>query len=155
LALKQLAFMTLAALSFAGAGDAQPRLEDTQARLDSARVSTFTGRVTVSPRINGTGGSRLNAATVTFERGARTNWHSHSIGQLLIVTQGKGWLHQEGQAVRALSPGDIVWTAPGVKHWHGGTRVSGMTHVAVSETTAGVAVTWLQPVTDAEFNGPE
>lgn len=152
--MKAFALLTAMVIAFSGIGHAQPRTKDSQARMESLRVSNFTGKVSVSPRVNGTGGSRMNAATVTFDPGARTHWHSHPLGQMLIITHGEGWLQTEGEAVRLLRPGDIVWTPPSVKHWHGGTRTTSMTHVAVSETTAGSAVTWLQPVTDAEFKGP-
>jgi len=121
----------------------------------SADSGNFTGAVSVGPRFSGTGGARLGGATVTFAPGARTRWHSHPLGQLLIVTAGRGWMQIEGEPVRALQPGDVVWTPPGARHWHGATRTSGLTHVAVAETQDGSAVRWLEPVSEAQFHGPD
>lgn len=117
--------------------------------------SNFTGMVSVSAPFRGTGKSKLGGATVTFAAGARTRWHTHPVGQLLVITEGRGWSQIDGEAVRVLKPGDVVWTPPGVKHWHGGSRTSGLTHVAVAEELEGSAVRWLDHVTDAEFQGPE
>lgn len=120
-----------------------------------APASNFTGVVRSSARFAGTGGSRMGGATVTFEAGARTNWHSHPLGQLLVVTAGHGWVQADGEPVRAIRSGDTIWTAPGVKHWHGASRTSGMTHVGISETKAGATVQWQEPVTDAQYHGPD
>jgi Uncharacterized conserved protein, contains double-stranded beta-helix domain len=117
----------------------------------TAPASNFTGSVTVASNFTGTGGSRLGGATVTFRPGSRTHWHTHPLGQLLVVTQGAGWVQVEGEAVRAIKAGDVVWTAPGVKHWHGATSSSALTHVAVAESQNGVAVTWLEPVSDQQY----
>ena len=111
----------------------------------------FTGSVTVTSPFKGTGDARIGGATVTFQPGARTNWHTHPLGQLLIVTQGTGWVREEGKPVQEMKPGDAVWIAPGVKHWHGATRTSAMTHVAVAEAKDGETVTWLEPVSDADY----
>ena len=117
--------------------------------------SNFTGAVSVGEPFRGTGGSRLGGATVTFQAGARTHWHTHPFGQLLVVTAGRGWMQIEGEPVRAFGPGDVVWTPPGKKHWHGATPSGTMTHVAVSESEpGGRAVTWLEPVSDAQYKGP-
>ena len=91
---------------------------------------------------------------MTFQPGARTNWHTHPLGQLLIVTEGRGWVQSEGGPAQEYGPGDTVWITPGVKHWHGATRTSTMTHVAVSEALEGQSVTWLEPVSDADYHGP-
>lgn len=120
-----------------------------------APASNFTGVVRSSARFAGTGGSRLGGATVTFEAGSRTNWHSHPLGQLLVVTSGHGWVQAEGEPVRPIGPGDTIWTAPGVKHWHGATRTTGMTHVGISESKEGAAVRWQEPVTDGQYHGPD
>jgi len=114
----------------------------------------FTGSVAVTQPFRGSGGSRLGGATVTFQAGARTHWHSHPFGQLLVVTGGRGWMQIEGEPARVLNPGDTVWTPPGAKHWHGATPSGTMTHVAVAESEEGRAVTWLEPVTDAQYKGP-
>ena len=106
----------------------------------TAPASNFTGSVTVASDFAGTGGSRLGGATVTFQPGSRTHWHTHPLGQLLVVTKGKGWVQVEGEAARAIKAGDVVWTAPGVKHWHGATSKSAMTHVAVAESQNGTVV---------------
>ncbi|MGF7172141.1 4-carboxymuconolactone decarboxylase [Sphingobium xanthum] len=114
----------------------------------------FTGNVSVTSPFQATGEARLGGATVMFARGARSNWHEHPLGQLLIIREGAGWVQAEGEPVRLVKAGDVVWTAPGVKHWHGATRTSTMSHVAVSEMRNGDTVTWLGPVSDAEFRGP-
>ena len=118
-------------------------------------ASYFTGAVTVTSPFKGTGDARLGGATVTFQPGARTNWHTHPLGQLLIVTEGRGWVRSEGGQAQEYGPGDSVWIAPGVKHWHGATRTSAMTHVAVAEALDGQSVTWLEPVSDADYHGPQ
>jgi 4-carboxymuconolactone decarboxylase len=113
----------------------------------------FTGTVSVGASFRGSGGSRLGGAPVTFQAGARTYWHTHPLGQLLVVTTGHGWMQIEGESVRAIGPGDVVWTPPGAKHWHGATPSGAMTHVAISESEPGRAVTWLEPVSDAQYKG--
>ena len=125
------------------------------AAQSAAPSNNFTGSVSVTQPFNGTGGARLGGATVTFQPGARTKWHVHPLGQLLVVTAGRGWMQTEGQPVRALGPGDVVWTPPGAKHWHGATRSSTMTHVGISERPEGGSVSWLEPVSDVQFQGPE
>jgi 4-carboxymuconolactone decarboxylase len=124
-------------------------------RRGDAAQPNFVGKVAVGSYTNGTHGSRIRSAPVTFEVGARTNWHSHPGGQLLVVTDGSGWSQAEGEGVKAIRTGDVIWTPPNVKHWHGATRSSRMTHVAVSEFEAGVAVEWHGPVSDSHFNGPD
>ncbi|MDG2527304.1 (R)-mandelonitrile lyase [Caulobacter endophyticus] len=117
-------------------------------------AKTFTGAVTVTSPFKGTGQARLGGATVTFQPGARSNWHSHPLGQLLVVTAGEGLVQAEGGPVRRMKVGDVVWTGPGVKHWHGAAPTSAMTHVAVAEALDVQSVTWLSPVTDAEYRAP-
>jgi quercetin dioxygenase-like cupin family protein len=97
--------------------------------------------------------ARVSGATVTFEPGARTTWHTHPLGQTLIVTAGKGLAQREGGPVEELNPGDIVWFEPGEKHWHGAGPTTGMTHIAIAEMRDGKAVDWLEPVSDAEYAG--
>ena len=117
--------------------------------------SNFTGSVSVTESFSGTGGSRLGGSKVTFQPGARTRWHVHPLGQLLVVTAGRGWVQIKGEPVRAIGPGDFVWTPPGAKHWHGAMRSSTMTHVTAAERPEGSSVTWLEPVSDAQYKGPE
>jgi 4-carboxymuconolactone decarboxylase len=117
--------------------------------------SNFTGSVSVTESFSGTGGARLGGSKVIFQPGARTRWHVHPLGQLLVVTAGRGWVQIEGEPVRAIGPGDFVWTPPGAKHWHGATRSSAMTHVTASERPEGSSVTWLEPVSDEQYKGPE
>lgn len=121
----------------------------------TAPASHFTGTATVTSPFKGSGEARLGGATVNFQPSARTNWHVHPMGQLLIVTKGAGWVQAEGEPVRAIKPGDVVWTAPGVKHWHGAQPTVEMTHVAVSEAVEGRSVTWLEPVSDEQYRGPQ
>jgi len=116
-----------------------------------APATNFTGSVTVAASFKGSGDSRLGGATVSFQPGARTHWHTHPLGQLLIVTKGEGWMQAEGEPVRTVKAGDVVWTAPRVKHWHGATSNSAMTHVAVSEAREGEGVRWLEPVGSNEY----
>lgn len=115
-----------------------------------APASNFTGSVVVTSGFKGTDPSRLGGATVTFQPGARSNWHTHPFGQLLVVTAGEGRVQIDGGAVRVIRAGDTVWTGPGVKHWHGAAPDQAMTHVAVNET-AGETVTWMEPVSDAVY----
>lgn len=117
-------------------------------------AATFTGAVTVTSPFKGTGQARLGGATVTFQPGARSNWHSHPLGQLLIVTAGEGLVQAGSGPVRRMKAGDVVWTGPGIKHWHGAAPSSAMTHVAAAEALDGTSVTWLGPVSDAEYRAP-
>jgi quercetin dioxygenase-like cupin family protein len=97
--------------------------------------------------------ARAAGASVTFEPGARTAWHTHPLGQTLIVTSGHGWVRREGGPVEEIGPGDVVWFEPGEKHWHGATRDSAMSHIAIQEELDGTAVEWLEQVSDEEYEG--
>jgi len=97
--------------------------------------------------------ARVRALTVTFEPGARTAWHTHPLGQILIVTAGKGLVRKEGGPLHEIRPGDVVWFAPDDRHWHGAATDTGMTHIAIQEALAGSSVTWMEHVTDAEYSG--
>lgn len=94
---------------------------------------------------------RVRGAFVTFEPGARTNWHTHPLGQTLIVTAGLGWVQSEGHPVEEIRPGDIISFASGEKHWHGATDTTAMTHVAIGEVLDGRSADWLEPVTDEQY----
>jgi quercetin dioxygenase-like cupin family protein len=95
--------------------------------------------------------SRVTGAIVTFEPGARTAWHTHPLGQTLIVTAGAGWAQTEGEPREDIRPGDVVWFPPGEKHWHGAAATTGMTHIAIQEALDGENVTWMEKVTDEEY----
>ena len=97
--------------------------------------------------------SRVSAANVTFQPGARSAWHTHPLGQNLIITAGRGWVQQEGGEKYEIRPGDVVWTPPGVKHWHGATPNERLTHIAIQEWLDGKNVQWMEKVTDQEYLG--
>jgi quercetin dioxygenase-like cupin family protein len=111
----------------------------------------FTGAVKLEPLVEAPEPARVRAASVTFEPGARTAWHTHPLGQTLIVIAGLGWAQTEGGVVEEIRPGDVVWFAPGEKHWHGATATSAMTHIAIQESLNGKAVDWLEQVSDALY----
>ena len=111
----------------------------------------FTGTVWQDPIIVAAAPARLVVNRVSFEPGARTNWHSHPFGQTLYVIAGLGLVQKEGEAVREIRPGDVVWIPPGEKHWHGGSPANGMTHLAMQEALDGNTATWMEPVTDAQY----
>jgi quercetin dioxygenase-like cupin family protein len=111
----------------------------------------FTGTVRVDPLIEAPSPARVRGASVTFEPGARTAWHTHPLGQTLIVTAGLGWVQRDGGPVEEIRPGDVVWFAPGEKHWHGATSTTGMTHIALQEALDGKVVEWLEKVSDQQY----
>lgn len=114
----------------------------------------FTGTVRIDPLHNAPDPARVAMASVTFEPGARTAWHTHPLGQTLIVTFGRGWVQREGGPVEEIAPGDVVWFEPNEKHWHGATATAAMTHIAIQERLDGKAVTWMEPVTEGQYAGP-
>jgi quercetin dioxygenase-like cupin family protein len=116
-----------------------------------APESYFTGTVWQDPVIETPAPGRLNATRVTFEPGARTAWHTHPVGQTLYVLSGSGRVQTEGQPVREIRPGDVVWIPPGEKHWHGAAPTTMMTHLAMQESENGSFATWLEHVTDAQY----
>jgi quercetin dioxygenase-like cupin family protein len=113
----------------------------------------FTGAVRVDPLFNPHAPERVQGAQVTFEPGARTAWHTHPLGQTLIVTSGRGRVQRWGGAVEEIRPGDVVWFAPGEKHWHGAAPETAMTHIAVHEVLDGKAVEWMEQVSDKQYAG--
>jgi quercetin dioxygenase-like cupin family protein len=111
----------------------------------------FTGTVRIDPLFTAPAPARAAGAAVTFEPGARTAWHTHPLGQTLIVVSGLGLVQREGGAVEEIRPGDVVWIPPGEKHWHGASPKTAMTHIAVQEAADGKAVEWLEHVTDDQY----
>jgi len=111
----------------------------------------FTGTVRIDPLFSAPDSARVRGASVTFEPGARTAWHTHPLGQTLIVTSGCGWAQREGGPIVEIRPGDVVWFPPGLKHWHGAAATTGMTHLAVTEALEGKAADWLEMVTDSQY----
>lgn len=111
----------------------------------------FTGTVRIDPLFDAGEPARAAGASVTFEPGARTAWHTHPLGQTLIVTAGCGLAQREGGPVERIHPGDVVWFAAGEKHWHGATPTTAMTHIAIQEKLDGKAVDWLEQVSDAQY----
>lgn len=116
-----------------------------------APSENFTGTVRVTRLIEGEDPSDLTCGCVEFQPGAHSNWHTHPKGQLLIVTEGTGLVQEWGKPVRKIQKGDVIWTPPGVKHWHGAAPNTSMTHMAVTETLNGKAVDWLERVTDETY----
>ena len=114
----------------------------------------FTGAVRIDPLFDPNKARRAAAASVTFEPGARTAWHTHPLGQTLIITAGCGWVQREGGKVEMVYPGDVVWFEPGEKHWHGATATTAMTHIATQENLDGKVVDWMEQVSDEQYQGP-
>ena len=114
----------------------------------SGPAEYFTGTVRIDAPFKGEAPARIGGATVTFEPGARTAWHTHPLGQTLIVLSGLGRCQRDGGPVEEIRPGDIVWFAPGEKHWHGAGPETAMSHIAIAEALDGVTVTWLEKVAD-------
>jgi len=113
----------------------------------------FTGTVRIDPLFQTEAPARVAGATVTFEPGARTAWHTHPLGQTLIVTAGFGRVQREGGPIEEIRPGDVVWFPPGERHWHGASPETAMTHIALQEKLDGKVVDWLEHVTDAQYLG--
>jgi quercetin dioxygenase-like cupin family protein len=111
----------------------------------------FTGNVRIDALFEAPSPARARGASVTFEPGARTAWHTHPLGQTLIVTAGLGWAQSQGGPIEEIRPGDVVWFAPGEKHWHGASPTTAMTHIAIQEALDGKVVNWLEHVTDERY----
>src|SRR5438094_10436123 len=111
----------------------------------------FIGSVRIDPLFEAPDPARVRGAHVTFEPGARTAWHTHPLGQMLIVTSGLGWVQREGGPIAEIRPGDVVWFAPGEKHWHGATPRTAMSHIASQEALNGKPVDWMEHVTDEQY----
>jgi quercetin dioxygenase-like cupin family protein len=113
----------------------------------------FTGSVRIDPLNSPPEPARVAMALVTFEPGARTAWHTHPLGQTLIITTGAGWVQREGGPIEEIHPGDVVYFQPGEKHWHGATATTAMSHIAIQEKLNGSPVDWMEQVTDEQYNG--
>jgi len=113
----------------------------------------FTGKVRIDPLFSPNDARRAAAGMVTFEPGARTAWHTHPLGQTLIVTSGLGLVQREGGPIEEVRPGDVVWFEPGEKHWHGASPKNAITHIAIQEQLDGKVVDWMEHVTDAQYPG--
>ena len=111
----------------------------------------FTGSVRIDPLFKANDPSRTSGGLVTFEPGARTAWHTHPLGQILIVTAGTGWIRQWGGPIQEIRQGDVVRIPPGQKHWHGATATTGMSHIAIQEQLDGKAVDWMEQVSDEQY----
>lgn len=122
-------------------------------RASTGPAETFTGEVSVKPLFDTNGVRNFSSAQVTFSPCARSAWHSHPAGQTLIVTAGSGWVQEWGQERERLNPGDVVWTPPGVKHWHGADTNTTLTHIAIQEHVNGSGVDWLEHVADEQYRG--
>ena len=115
----------------------------------------FTGTVRMDPLNAPPSPARVSVVSVTFEPGARSAWHTHPLGQTLIVTAGCGWTQCEGEPIGEIRAGDVIWCPPDHKHWHGASATTAMTHIGVQEALDGVSVVWMEKVTDEEYNvGP-
>ena len=119
----------------------------------SGPAEYFTGSVRIDSRFQGSAPARVGGGIVTFEPGARTAWHTHPLGQTLIVTAGCGWVQRDGGPKEEIRPGDVVWIPAGEKHWHGATATTAMSHIAIAEALDGKSVDWMEKVSDAQYRG--
>ena len=146
-----LIFLSLATQGFAQS-DAGLRIARSGSQPSAAGAAeNFTGRVRLDMSFRAEPPGRAGGALVTFEPGARTAWHTHPLGQTLIVTQGLGYVQRWGGPVQEIRPGDVVWIPPGEKHWHGATAATGMSHIAIGELLDGKSVNWLEKVSDTQY----
>src|SRR5581483_6844715 len=140
----------------------KPKLPERTLQMEIKRVGSqpsangpsdwFTGTVRIDPLFQAPDPALVQAASVTFEPGARTAWHTHPLGQNLIVTAGCGWAQRWGGPIEEIRPGDVVWFAPGEKHWHGATPTTAMTHIAIQEKRDGKVVDWMERVSDEQYH---
>jgi quercetin dioxygenase-like cupin family protein len=137
----------------AGADEPMEISPDESRPATTGPADTFTGQVSVKPLFNPNAVRTTGSAEVTFTPSARTAWHTHPAGQTLIVTTGSGWIQQWGGPKLSIKPGDVIWTPPGVKHWHGANDTTTMTHIAIQDSVDGTPVDWLEHVTDEQYRG--
>jgi quercetin dioxygenase-like cupin family protein len=152
----------LAALAAAGQAQVMPRrttqgMPTVEIKRNGSQPSAkgqadyFTGSARIDPLFQAPDPARVTCASVTFEPGARAAWHTHPLGQTLIVTSGRGWVQAWGGPVKEIHPGDVVWFPPGEKHWHGATPTTAMTHIALQEALDGKVVDWMEQVSDEQY----
>lgn len=149
-AVTALSMLTTAAVTAAAVESHQEIYANGSNASVSINNDFFTGVARMEPLFHD---DEISSAYVTFNSGVRTNWHYHPKGQLLIVTYGSGLTQELGQPIKEIKAGDVIWCPPGVMHWHGGGYQTAMTHLAVTKIADGKTVTWLNKVTDAEYNG--
>jgi quercetin dioxygenase-like cupin family protein len=118
---------------------------------DKGPSEWFTGTVRIDPLFQAPAPAHVRCASVTFEPGARTAWHTHPLGQTLIVTAGCGWVQHDGGPIEEIRPGDVVWFPPGEKHWHGATGTTAMTHISIVEQLNGKSADWMEKVSDEQY----
>jgi quercetin dioxygenase-like cupin family protein len=146
-----------AAITFILASEGRSEGPDMEIKRAGSQASTkgpaewFTGTVRIDPLFQAPEPAFVQGASVTFEPGARTAWHTHPLGQTLIVTAGFGWAQREGGPVEEIRPGDVVWFAAGEKHWHGASPTTAMTHIAIQEKKDGKVVEWMEKVSDEQY----
>ena len=146
-----------AAVSLALIGAAPAYAESMKISPNGSRPSAkgaaeyFTGSVIVDPLFGANENMAASGGHVTFEPGARSAWHTHPAGQILIVTSGTGWVQEEGGGKREIKPGDVIWTPPGVKHWHGATATNSMSHIAITNMVGGKNADWMEKVSDEQY----
>ena len=148
------AFAQAATPSSSGASEGPMDLRITRAGSQPSTrgpAEFFTGSVRVDPLFPAAAPSRMSGGLVTFEPGARSAWHTHPVGQVLVVTAGLGWVQREGGSVEEMRPGDVVLIPPGLRHWHGAAATTGVTHIALQEQVDGQAVAWMDKVSDAQY----
>jgi quercetin dioxygenase-like cupin family protein len=153
------ASLALPAIIRAEAG--APSIQQLRLNIEITRVGSqasvkgpaeyFTGTVRIDPLFQANASSRTSAGNVTFEPGARTAWHTHPLGQVLIITAGSGWVQRAGGPIEDVHPGDVVRFLPGEKHWHGATPTTAMTHTAIQEQLDGKVVDWMEKVSDNQY----
>lgn len=150
--------VTAAVISLACLGAAPAQAESMEVSPNGSRPATigaaeyFVGSVTVEPFFAANENMQSTGALVTFQPGARSAWHIHPAGQILIVTSGTGWVQEEGGQKREIKPGDVIWTPPGVEHWHGATDTTAMSHIAITNVVDGKNVAWMEQVSDAQYS---
>lgn len=154
------ALVTAAALSLGSLAAEAEENHDIRVARAGAQPSVqvpadyFTGTVRLDAQFKGSDPARVSGGTVTFEPGARTVWHAHPLGQTLIVVSGLGYVQNWNGPLQEIRPGDTVWIPPGVKHWHGATATTGMSHIAIAEQLDGKVVDWLERVSDEQYAAP-